>query len=120
MLHRASQLAVLLLIMSIIAAPVMACMVPGRQMSAEERNCCKRMPHDCETSATPTSHSCCQHPVSRHVASVSIPRTVDVGYSAAALLQADFTPAVQTNPRIVHGSESPPESPLKKNNVLRI
>jgi len=120
MLHRTSQFAVLLLIMSIIAAPVMACLVPGRQMSAEELNCCKKMAHECETSAMPTSHSCCQHPVSRHAASVSITRTVDVGYSAAALVQADFAPAVQTNPQVAYGFESPPESPLKINNVLRI
>ena len=120
MLRRTSQFAAVVLVVAVIAAPVMACMVPYRQMTAEEQTCCKKMAHQCESAVMPNSHSCCQHPVSRHPASVTTVCIADIGFSTATLTQIWCSPAVQTNPRLAYAFESPPESPLKISSILRI
>ena len=42
------------------AAPLLACMMPDRPMSAQERECCKHMAQMCGSSNMPASHSCCK------------------------------------------------------------
>src|SRR5215469_18086477 len=120
MLYRASQFAAVLLIIAVIAAPVMACMVPDRQMTADEQSCCKKMAHDCESSAMPASHSCCQHPVVRHTANITSIRTGDIALCVAALVETPFRPAISMRRSATHAVESPPESPPKIRTVLRI
>jgi len=119
-LHKLSQFAAVLLIIAVIAAPVMACMVPDRQMTAEEQSCCKKMAHNCESSVMPASHSCCQHPVARHSANVLSIRAGDIALCMAALVETPFSPAISMSRGTAHAFESPPESPLKITTVLRI
>jgi len=44
----------------LLAMPIMACLVPAAAMTEAERDCCKRMAHDCGNSGMMKSHSCCQ------------------------------------------------------------
>jgi hypothetical protein len=120
MLRRFSQFAAVVLVVAVVAMPLMACMVPDREMTAEEHECCKKMAQDCESSAMPASHSCCQHPVARHVVNVSRIRSGDFAISAVALVQADLAPLVERAPHLPSTFESPPESPPKLSTVLRI
>lgn len=119
MLQRVSQFAAVVLILSALAAPVMACMVFDREMTAEEQRCCKKMAHQCESSAMPASHSCCQHPVSRDANNVSGIRT-DHFVTSIAMVETAFTPVTPLWRQFVAKFESPPESPLKIGSVLRI
>ena len=114
------QFAAVLLVIAVIAAPVMACMVPDRQMTAEEQSCCKKMAHNCESSVMPASHSCCQHPVIRHTANITSIRTGDIALCVAALVETSFSAAIPMSRSGAHAFESPPESPPKISTVLRI
>jgi hypothetical protein len=98
----------------------MACMVPDRQMTAEEQSCCKKMANDCESSLMPASHSCCQHPVARQTANVTSIRTGDINLSALVVIVPFFDPAISISRGAAHAFESPPESVLKISTVLRI
>ena len=42
------------------AAPLLACMIPGRAMTAQEHECCKHMAQMCGSANMPQSHSCCK------------------------------------------------------------
>ena len=118
MLRRGSQFAAIVLIIAVVAMPVMACIVPARQMTAEEQACCKKMAHACESSVMPASHSCCQHPASQHPVNVSSTRTSSYIVCEGSL-EATFT--IPTSSRLfVTTFESPPEKPLKISSVLRI
>jgi len=120
MLRRAAQFAVVFLIVGLVAMPVMACMVQEREMTAEEHNCCKKMAHACESSAMPASHSCCQHPVLRQVASVSKIWTGDFELAPSALVHAPFTLSSPQAHSDIVGFNSPPGSPPQISTVLRI
>jgi hypothetical protein len=45
----------------LLGAPMMACLVPNAQLSADEEQCCKEMAGECQKtdSDMPASHSCC-------------------------------------------------------------
>src|SRR5215469_6437370 len=53
-----------LLAMLLAALPVMACARPGAEMTAAERECCKKMAAQCGGSGMMKSHGCCQTTVS--------------------------------------------------------
>lgn len=121
MVGRATQFAALVLVIAIAGMPVMACMVqPGRQMTTEEHDCCKKMAQGCESSAMPTSHSCCSHRVSPQVACVSRVWSGHLGLVVAALVDTSFRAANPPTDGVVVGFESPPESPPQTSTVLRI
>lgn len=46
------------------AAPVMACLLPETQLTPAERQCCRRMAHQCGNMNGPGTHSCCK-PIAR-------------------------------------------------------
>jgi hypothetical protein len=54
------QFGVLVLLLVTSLAPAMACMVPGVQMSAQERACCRMMSTQCSHTEMPASRGCCQ------------------------------------------------------------
>ena len=54
------QFGVLVLLLASSLTPAMACMLPGAQMSTEERACCRMMQNRCEQIEMPASHGCCQ------------------------------------------------------------
>lgn len=120
MLRRVAQFAAIVLVLTVVALPVTACMVADRQMTAEEHKCCEKMAHSCETAAMPSSHSCCQHPVSRHAVTAAKIQSGDLG-SITAMRTEAVSPLL---PQVVRGAanavETPPESPPKAINVLKI
>jgi len=52
------------LAMLLAALPVMACVQPGAEMTAAERDCCKKMAAQCGGSGMMKSHGCCQTNIS--------------------------------------------------------
>src|SRR5947199_8595050 len=120
MLRIASQSVAIALAVLILALPLSACLTPAAQMSKEQQECCRKMAGRCETSVMPSSHSCCQHPVSHQAMATSKAQRNDAD-SAVAML-AEGVPAL---PQLIVRSsstsfESPPESPPQIVNVLTI
>ena len=120
MLHKMSQLVSILLAVVILVLPLSACLTPAAKMSLEERECCQKMAGHCETSVMPSSHSCCQHPVSHQAVIASKIQRNDFGPAVAAPMVA-----APPMPRIITRSsansfESPPVSPAQTVTVLRI
>jgi len=119
-LGRASQFVAIGLAIVILALPLSACLTPAAKESVEQRECCQKMAGRCETSVMPSSHSCCQHPVSRQAVTVSKVQRNDAG--SAVVMLAEAVPALL---QLIATSsstsfESPPESPPQIVNVLRI
>src|SRR6266496_4878425 len=59
-MRRLAAIAVVLLTICWTAAPLLACIIPGRVMTAQERECCKHMAQMCGSGNMPQSHSCCK------------------------------------------------------------
>src|SRR5216683_1153289 len=88
MLHRASQFVAIALAIVILGLPLSACLTSAAKVSAEQRECCQKMAGLCETSVMPSSHSCCQHTVSRQAIAVSKVQRNDAGSAVATLAEA--------------------------------
>ena len=120
MVRRASQFVSIALSIIVVALPLLACLTSFAEMSPEQRECCERMAGRCEMSAMPSSHSCCQHPVSPHTATASRIQSSDFGSAITMLAEP---PSLLARPMIgiaANTFESPPESPPQSVNVLRI
>ena len=120
MVRRASQFVSIALSIIVVALPLLACLTSFAEMSPEQRECCEKMAGRCEMSAMPSSHSCCQHPVSPHTANSSRIQSSDFGLAITMLAEA---PSPLARPMIgisISTFESPPESPPQSVNVLRI
>ena len=61
--RRVLAIAVVLLVVSWVALPALACMLPGRGMTPAEHACCRKMPKMCGSMRMPQSHSCCEKEV---------------------------------------------------------
>jgi hypothetical protein len=48
-----------ILALLVLSAPLVACVLPGQQMTDEERDCCQHMSEMCGSSHMADSHSCC-------------------------------------------------------------
>lgn len=59
-MRRPLAIVVVLLAMSWVALPALACLLPGRAMTAAEHACCRQMPQMCGSAHMPQSHPCCQ------------------------------------------------------------
>jgi hypothetical protein len=120
MVRRALQFVSIALSIIVIALPLLACLISVAEISPEQRECCKKMAGRCELSAIPSSHSCCQHPVSQQTAVASKVQRHDCGLVVAVLVEV-----ASSLPRIIsRGSatsfESPPEASPQLKTVLRI
>jgi len=60
MLKLSIKVGVSALALVLTALPVVACVLPGAEMTAAERECCKRMAEQCGDMGMPKSHPCCQ------------------------------------------------------------
>src|SRR5580704_4617365 len=108
------QLGALILLSVTCLTPAMACMVPGAEMSTQERACCRTMQNQCGQMGMPASHGCCQKaPPSVHDNALT---TKSVALSPIAitpiLLNAHevLPPASVVVGWIGHPDYSPPES----------
>ena len=55
-----SKVGVFVLAVLLAALPVVACVLPGAQMTAAEGDCCKKMAEQCGHAGMVKSHPCCQ------------------------------------------------------------
>lgn len=118
------KLAVVALVVSLWASPLMACMLPDALLTVEERECCKSMANDCGQMDMPTSHSCCKvvvrqadsylvnsrFPTAHSVVGVTLPVTTTKSALPLSLPQANTGFA----------GHSPPVSPPETTSILRI
>ena len=105
-----------------VAAPAVACVLPGVTLAPAERECCHHMAQPCGQTAMPASHSCCQAQ-GRHSAlkqaSVWIPnRRVTIAVTA---IQATLALPVMARSLLAIDLHSPPPNPQSLSfSVLRI
>jgi hypothetical protein len=118
------QLGALSLLLVTCLAPAMACMVPGAEMSTQERACCRTMKNQCGQMGMPASHGCCQKaPPSVHDNALT---TKTVARSPVAITAIWLTayevlpPASVVVGWVRHPDYSPPESPPPAISILRI
>ena len=119
-----SKLAVLVMAVSVWASPLMACMLPDADLTAEERECCKNMANECGQMEMPASHSCCKV-VARQIDPYLINSRFPTLHPVPAVI---LFVAVDVNPSTAnawvasspfHG-HSPPVSPPDTISILRI
>jgi hypothetical protein len=122
-MHIFRQFGALVLLLVTCLAPAMACMVPGTQMSAEERACCRAMKNQCEQMEMPSSHGCCQKTPGAHDNALDTkavafqPHVVPVIWLAASEL---VKPASAVIVWVEHPDYSPPNCPPATISILRI
>ena len=104
--------------------PAMACMIPGAQMSTEERACCRMMNYQCEQMQMPSSHGCCQKTPSSAFDNALATRQSTLHPVAASvvwLAASDLVnPTSSVTGWVEHHDYSPPKSPPSTISILRI
>ncbi len=118
------QFGVLVLLLASSLTPAMACMIPGAQMSTEERACCRMMQNQCGQMEMPASHGCCQktppnvYDNALDTKAVALhPVVVNVIWLASPEL---LNPASSVSEWVEHHDYSPPQSPPSTISILRI
>lgn len=69
-MRRAAAIIFALIALSWSAAPLLACIVPERAMTPQERECCKHMADMCGSAKMPQSHTCCKTEVRSEISAV--------------------------------------------------
>lgn len=106
----------------VLSVPILACALPGQQMSEEEQNCCLHMADECGSAQMGESHSCCNKlpQIGANVLQVTnkyAPVTLDF----AVQVELDPQPTIATFVAAVLPLMSVlPESPPGQPSVLRI
>jgi hypothetical protein len=115
---------VLVLLLASWLTPAMACMIPGAQMSTEERACCRMMQNQCGQMEMPASHGCCQKtPPNVYDNALD---TKAVALHPVAITVIGLTPSELLNPTssvsewVKQRDYSPPQSPPSTISILRI
>ena len=119
---RVRALSLVSIVLLWVAAPAVACALPGVTLTPAERECCHHMAQHCGQTAMPASHSCCQTPARHNAliqASSSLPnRRVAIAVTA---IQATLALPVTTRTLLVIDLHSPPPDPqFSSISVLRI
>ena len=101
------------LAMLLAALPVMACVRPGAEMTAAERECCKKMAAQCGGAGMMKSHGCCQTTVSPDKFDAMKTSSSQIDHSlpdfCAQVVPLEATAALQ--PAFATNIASPPHSP---------
>jgi len=118
------QFGVLVLLLVMWLAPTMVCTVPGAQMNAQERACCRTMSNQCGHTEMPASHGCCQKaPASLYDHALGTkavafhPVAVPVIWLAASEL---VNPIAAVTAWVERPDYSPPKSTPSTVSILRI
>lgn len=118
------QFGVLALLLVTSLAPAMACVVPGAQMSAQDRACCRTMSNQCGQTEMPASHGCCQKaPASLYDRALGTkgvafhPVAVHLIWLAASEL---VNPIAAVTAWVERPDYTPPKSPPSTVSILRI
>src|SRR3954452_19441319 len=113
------------LLLFVAGTPVMACMQPDTTLTAEEMACCKQMANDCGDMGDQSSgHDCCKTTTVRtDVAAIQTSNfTYSTELASTLTLPIDVNHTEQTDSLLAAmvREYSPPESPPRFNQVLRI
>jgi len=106
------------------ASPVLACMLPGAMLTAQESACCRKMASQCGQGKMSSSHSCCKTTPAADrdaVAKASFNLSPQLHLLKAAGSQLGFSQSVpQTFLTVTAFGHSPPESPPSFPEILRV
>jgi hypothetical protein len=123
----AAKVGVSIMSLLVFATPIMACALPAIAMTMAERECCKRMAHDCGKSGMPQSHSCCQTTAAPdHLPAIKSSSDVTSKHSVSVLIHPlPQLSAIAVTPEFASLTwtsdvHSPPVSPPISISVLRI
>jgi len=101
------------LAMLMAALPVMACARPGAEMTAAERECCKKMAAQCGGAGMMKSHKCCQTDIAPNSLDAMKTSSSQIDHSlpdfCAQVVPLEATAALQ--PAFATNIASPPHSP---------
>ena len=119
----ARQFGIVILLLVSYLTPAMACMLPGAQLTIEERACCRTMQNQCEQMEMPASHGCChkappnvlENPLNAKVMGLH-PVAISVAWLASPAL---LNPTSATG-WVEHHDFSPPQSRPSTISILRI
>lgn len=118
------RMGVLALMLVSCLTPAMACLVPGRQMTVEERACCRAMGSQCGAPGMPASHSCCQGTLPDLHEKMIETKTTAVCPFAVAVVHltalAAGNPSPSIHARVGYADSSPQGSPPSSVSILRI
>lgn len=117
------QFGVMLLLAVSSLTPVTACMLPGAQMTVQERACCRMMHNQCEQMGMSMSHGCCQK-TPRAIFAVPAAK-LELLHSVASPVNnhiafESLNPFSTSTGRVEHHDYSPPQSPPSTIFILRI
>lgn len=119
-MRRSAAMAFAFLALFWAAAPLLACMVPQRAMTVQERECCKHMAEMCGSSHMPQSHSCCKTEVRSGYTMVATRDQQSVPFlSTISLVSLPGTPQVDHHAGVVT-DHHPPGEFLPEITILRI
>ena len=118
------QLGVLVLLLTSLLTPAMACMTPDAQMTTEERTCCRMMNYQCGQMQMSKSSGCCQKTPSNAYDNALDTKVVAFHPAAASVIW--FAASQLLNPASSvagwgeHRDYSPPKAPPSTISILRI
>jgi hypothetical protein len=109
----AVKVGVSILAMLLAALPVMACVQPGAEMTAPERECCKKMAAQCGGAGMMKSHKCCQTDIAPNSLDAMKTSSSQIDHSlpdfCAQVVPLEAKAALQ--PTFATNIASPPHSP---------
>ena len=124
MVRWTGKFAVLALVVSLWASPLMACMLPDALLTVEERECCKSMADDCGQMDMPASHSCCKVVVRQadsYLVNTRFPTVHSiVGFTLFVVTPESSLPVIPEPMNTAFTGHSPPISPPETVSILRI
>jgi hypothetical protein len=111
----------LVIALIVLSVPLLACALPGQQMSEEERTCCLHMADECNGSQMGESHSCCNKLPQTGASALQVTnKYAPVTLDFVVQIARDFQPITEivaaAIPCVLVLPESPPDHP----SVLRI
>lgn len=118
------QLGVTLLLGLSYLTPVMTCVLPDAQMSAQERACCRAMDNQCGQTEMPASHGCCHKApptlYEKFLASRAEAQHIDLTLALWLTPSELFSTDSSAIGWVEHHESSPPQSPPSTISILRI
>lgn len=105
----------------VLSVPILACALPGQQMSQEEQTCCLHMAGECGNTQMGESHSCCNKLPQVGASAIQVtnknaPVTLDFAVQVELDPQSNISTVAAVFPHVITLPKSPPGQP----SVLRI
>ena len=115
------QIVSFVMLLVLCGLPAMACLIPGAEMTATERECCKRMAEQCGSMEMPSSHSCCQEEISQPNSMLSASLAQLTAPALSGTVTGELPQPQAAQPSVSSFEfQLPPESPPGASSILRI